>query len=174
MRILSAFLLACALSAAPPRTLRLDYVHSGDAKGETFAMARVVEESLPWPGDPDRTEDTLDLGKYKAEVRGPDGKLLYSRGFASIFGEWQDTAEAGKLQRAFEESVRFPEPAVPVTVHLFRRQADMGWKEVWSCPVDPKAQAVERGAPPSAGALIPILKNGDPAHKVDFLILGDG
>ncbi|HET8901624.1 MAG TPA: M64 family metallopeptidase [Holophagaceae bacterium] len=174
MRILSAFLLACALSAAPPRTLRLDYVHSGDAKGETFAMARVVEEPLPWPGDPDRAVDDSNLGKYKAEVRGADGKLLYSRGFASIFGEWQDTAEAGKLQRAFEESVRFPEPAAPVTVHLFRRQADMGWKEVWSCPVDPKAQSVERGAPPSAGALIPILKNGDPSHKVDFLILGDG
>lgn len=174
MRILSAFLLACSLAAAPPRTMRLDYVHSGDAKGETFAMARVVEEPLPWPGDPDQTTDTLNLGKYKAEVRGADGKLLYSRGFASIFGEWQDTDEAGKLQRAFEESVRFPEPTAPVTVHLFRRQADMGWKEVWSCPVDPKAQAVERAMPPTAGALVPILKNGDPAHKVDFLILGDG
>lgn len=154
--------------------MRLDYVHSGDAKGETFAMARVVEEPLPWPGNPDRTADNLDLGKYKAEVRRTDGTLLYSRGFASIFGEWQDTVEAGKVQRAFEESVRFPEPTAPVTVHLFRRQADMGWKEVWSCPVDPKAQAVERAAPPSAGALIPILKNGDSAHKVDFLILGDG
>lgn len=174
MRPLLAFLLTCALSAAAPRTLRLDYVHSGDAKGETFAMARVVEEPLPWAGDPDRAVDDSNLGKYKAEVRDGGGRLLYSRGFASIFGEWQDTAEAGRLQRAFEESVRFPEPSSAVTVHLFRRQADMGWKEVWSCPVDPKAQAVERAAPPSAGALIPILRNGDPAHKVDFLILGDG
>ena len=174
MRPIFAFLLACALSAAPPRTLRLDYVHSGDAKGESFALARVVEEPLPWPGDPDRAVDDLDLGKYKAEVRDASGKLLYSRGFASIFGEWQDTAEAGKLQRAFEESVRFPEPVGPVTVHLFRRQADMGWKEVWSCPVDPKAEAVDRAAPPSAGPVVPILVNGDPAHKVDLLILGDG
>ncbi len=178
MRILSAFLLACALSAplpaSAPRTLRLDYVHSGDAKGETFAMARVVEEPLPWPGDPDRAVDDSNLGKYKAEVRASDGKLLYSRGFASIFGEWQDTDEAGQLQRAFEESVRFPEPSGAVVVHLFKRQGDMGWKEVWSCPVDPAAQAIERGAPPSAGAIIPILKSGDPSHKVDFLILGDG
>ncbi len=174
MRIAFALLLACALSAATPRTLRLDYVHGGDAKNETFAVARVVEEPLPWPGDPDRAVDDSNLGKYKAEVRDADGKVLYSRGFASIFGEWQDTDEATKLQRAFEESVRFPEPAGPVTVHLLRRQADMGWKELWSCPVDPKAQSVERGAPPSAGALIPILKNGDPSHKVDFLILGDG
>ncbi len=174
MRAFLAVLFACALSAAPPRTLRLDYVHSGDSKSETFAMARVVEEPLPWPGDPDRAVDDSNLGKYKAEVRDASGKVLYSRGFASIFGEWQDTDEATKLQRAFEESVRFPEPAAPVTVHLLRRQPDMGWREVWSCPVDPKALSVERGAPPSAGALIPILKNGDPSHKVDFLILGDG
>ncbi|MBS1766221.1 MAG: peptidase M64 [Acidobacteria bacterium] len=178
MRQLTALLFACALSlpllAAVPRTLRLDYVHSGDARGESFAMARVVEEPLPWPGDPDRAVDDSNLGKYKAEVRDASGKLLYSRGFASIFGEWQDTDEAGKLQRAFEESVRFPEPEAPVVVHLFKRQADMGWKEVWSCPVDPQSQSIERGAPPSAGALIPILKNGEPSHKVDFLILGDG
>ena len=174
MRHLLAALLACALSGAAPRTLRLDYVHSGDAKGESFAMARVVEEPLAWPGNPDRAVDDSNLGKYKAEVRDKDGKLLYSRGFASIFGEWQDTDEAGQLQRAFEESIRFPEPSVPVVVSLLKRQADMGWKEVWSCPVDPKAQGIERGAPPSAGVVIPILKNGDPSHKVDFLILGDG
>ncbi|HEU4950376.1 MAG TPA: M64 family metallopeptidase [Holophagaceae bacterium] len=178
MRLSLAALFACALSAAlsagAPRTLRLDYVHSGDAKGESFALARVVEEPLPWPGNPDRALDDSNLGKYRAEVRDVAGKVIYSRGFASIFGEWQDTAEAGRLQRAFEESVRFPEPAEPVTVHLLRRRSDMGWKEVWSCPVDPKAQDVERAAPPQAGALVPILKHGDPAHKVDFLILGDG
>ena len=174
MRRLLAALLTCVLSASAPRTLRLDYVHSGDAKGETFALARVVQEPLPWPGNPNHTVDALNLGKYKAEVRSADGTLLYSRGFASIFGEWQDTPEANKLQRAFEESVRFPTPGGPVVVHLLRRQPDMGWKEVWSCPVDPKAQSVERAAPASAGPVVPILVNGDPSHKVDLLILGDG
>jgi len=51
-----------------------------NAKGETFAMARVVEEPLPWPGDPDRAVDDSNLGKYKAEVRGADGRAAGLRG----------------------------------------------------------------------------------------------
>ncbi len=41
------------------------------------------------------------LGKYLFEVREPDsGRLLYSRGFASIYGEWETTGEARKRHAA--------------------------------------------------------------------------
>ncbi|HJW08526.1 MAG TPA: M64 family metallopeptidase [Holophagaceae bacterium] len=174
LRTVIALLLGAALAAAP-RTLRVDYAHSGNASSETFALERVVREPLPWPGNPAKPVDDSNLGKFRFEVRSAaDSALLYSRGFASIFGEWQDTAEAGRLSRAFSESLRFPEPSAPVVVHLFRRAADMGWKEVWSLPLDPAAQDIDRAAPPSAGAMVAIEKHGDPAGKVDLLILGDG
>jgi hypothetical protein len=54
--------------AAPPRTLRLEYVHAGDAGGETFALRRLVREG-PWPGPLDRGVDETNLGRYLFEVR---------------------------------------------------------------------------------------------------------
>ncbi len=38
------------------------------------------------------------------------GKLLYSRGFGSLFSEWAQTDEAKTLNRTFSESLRFPRP----------------------------------------------------------------
>ncbi len=163
------------LAAPPARTLRVDYVHQGTASTESFGLDRVVLEPLPWPGNPARPVDDSNLGKFKFEVRNAKTQdLIYSRGFASIFGEWQDTPEAAKRSRAFSESFRLPKPDAPVDIHLFRRAADSGWKEIWTVNIDPNAQDVDSSAPPSAGERVAILKSGDPASKVDFLILGDG
>lgn len=166
------------LAAQPPRTLRtlrVDYVHQGTAIAESFGLDRVVLEPLPWPGNPARPVDDSNLGKFKFEVRDATTKdLLYSRGFASIFGEWQDTPEAAKRARAFSESFRFPKPEAPVEIHLFRRAEDNGWKEVWTLNIDPNAQDVDSSTPPNAGGRVAIQKSGDPSSKVDLLILGDG
>ena len=47
-------LAAATASAAPPRTMRVDYFHTGNASGEVFSLDRVVLEPLPWPGNPKR------------------------------------------------------------------------------------------------------------------------
>ena len=50
------------------------------------------------------------------EIRDESGRVLYSRAFASIYGEWESTAEAKTLARAFHESVRFPVPPGPARI----------------------------------------------------------
>ncbi len=171
-----ALALACVpLPAQAPRTLRVDVVHTGTATTEAFGLERVVREPLPWPGNPRKPVDDSSLGLNKFEVR--DAKtqaVLYSRGYATIFGEWRDTPESKVRARAFGESFRFPEPSGPVEVVVFTRAADLSWKEVWRVPVDPKAQDVIQAVPTNAGPLVPILKSGPSASKVDLLILGDG
>src|SRR5438874_13159942 len=108
-------LVALLVAAIPPRAFRVDYVHSGTASDERFALERLVLEPLPWPGNPDRTADDTNSGKYLFEVRDRStGRLLYSRGFSSIYGEWETTAEAKQVARAFGESLRFPSPPAPV------------------------------------------------------------
>ena len=78
-----------------PRTMRLDYYHTGNAKEERFSVDRVVLEPLPWPGNPSRPLDTTNRGKYFFEVvDAGSGAVLYSRGFSSIYGEWETTGEA--------------------------------------------------------------------------------
>jgi len=168
-------LAALALAAAPPRTLRVDYYHTGTAASETFAVDRTVLEPLPWPGDPAKALDSSNLGKYLFEVVDrATNRVLYSRGFCSVYGEWETTAEARTAARTFSESLRFPCPAGPVQVNLKKRDARNAFKEVWSFTLDPADPAVDPALPPGPGELIALQKSGDPAAKVDLLIMGDG
>ena len=87
------------LAAADPRTMRLDCFHGGTATEEQMSLDGVVLEG-PWPGRLDRTIDDTNLGKYYFEVLDRQtNRVLYSRGFASVFGEWQETPEAAEVRR---------------------------------------------------------------------------
>jgi hypothetical protein len=166
---------AATARAATPRTLRVDYFHTGNAAGEVFSLDRVVLEPLPWPGNPKRPLDDTNLGKYFFEVIDRQtNRVLYSRGFASVYGEWETTDEAKDARRTFSESLRFPAPDGPVQIALKKRDAENAFREVWTLLLDPKDMFIDSSAPPSPGPLLEIQKSGDSADKVDFLILGDG
>ncbi len=171
--LLSLTALACL--ATPPRTLRVDYGHTGAAASEHFGVDRVVLEPLPWPGDLGKVVDDSNLGKYCFEVTDrTSGKLLYTRGFSSIYGEWETTDEAKALSRTFSESLRFPTPEGPVRILVKKRDAQNAFKVIWTFDLDPRDPLIEQVAPAEAGALITLQQTGAPADKVDFLILGDG
>jgi IgA Peptidase M64/Peptidase M64 N-terminus len=162
------------LSFAAPRTLRVDYYHSGNSHEQWFSMDRMVLEPLEWAGNLKKSIDESLLGNYRFEVREQaGGKLVYSRGFNSVFGEWKTTDEALHGNRTFSESLRFPTPDGPVEVLLKERDGN-GFHEVWKTAVDPKDKFIDRSRPSSPGALMELQKMGDPATKVDLLVLGDG
>src|SRR5690349_12372570 len=168
-------LLFTAVAVAATPTMRLDYYHTGDASQEIFSVDRVVIEPLPWPGNPRQAIDTSNLGKYFFELRDAKTKqLLCSRGFASIYGEWETTDEAKSIKRTFQESLRFPAPSAPVTIVLKKRDAKNTWVDLWTTSVDPANQFVDRSKPAAPAPLLTIQKTGEPENKVDFLILGDG
>ncbi len=166
---------ATSIALAAPGTMRLDYYHTGNSKQEFFSVDRIQIEALAWPGDMTKTIDESNLGKYFFEVRDQKSKqLLYSRGFASIFGEWETTDEAAKMMRSFSESLRFPAPEAPVEISLKKRKTDNSWIDIWSTTIDPKDMFIERAKVEAPAPLLPIQNMGDPATKVDFVILGDG
>src|ERR1051325_2578229 len=169
------FLLSLAARAETPRTMRVDYYHTGNATQELFSLDRVVVEPLAWPGNPHQPIDETSLGKYLFEVRERGtNRLLYSRGFASIYGEWETTDEAKAMNRTFHESLRFPAPPAAAQVILKKRDASNAFREIWSTNLDPKDMFIDAAKTAPPGPLIELEKTGDPATKVDFLILGDG
>ncbi len=156
-----------------PRTLRFDYIHSGTSTEEHFAFDGVVVEG-PWPGPLDRWIDESNLGKYYFQVLDrATNRVIYSRGFASIYGEWESTDEARQQSRAFSESVRFPEPATPVQVVFKKRGPRNEFRELWSAVIDPADAAIDRSNPPQLNVWA-VMQNGPPRDKVDLLLLGDG
>src|SRR5215218_9397816 len=127
-----SLLLPAAGARQATRTMRLDFYHTGTAAEEVFSLDRAVVEPLAWPGNPRRAVDDSNLGKYLFEVKDTKtGRVLHSRGFASIYGEWETTDEAKTLRRTFHESLRFPAPEAPVQVVLKKRDKQNRFREVW-------------------------------------------
>ena len=177
-------LLLCTLGASPVpaefdalftgATLRFDYHHVGDATHEQIAPD-VLRVEGPWPGSRNGLVDDTNLGKYLFEILDPEtGAVLYSRGFASIYGEWETTGEAKRQWRSIHESVRFPEPREPFSLVLKKRGPDGAFGELFTQVMDPHTHFVDRSALPSTGQLVTIVENGPPANKVDLLVLGEG
>ena len=172
----AALLLAAGAAAAQqPATVRVDYLHSGNALQDSYALSRVVIEPLPWPGDLSQALDNSNRGQNMVEVvDAKTGDLLYSRGFSTIFGEWRTTEEANKMNRGFEESVRFPKFDKPVRVRILKRDERNAFSVVWSVDVDPDAQEVVKQQPAAPAKPIPIRVSGPSAQRGGFHEIGGG
>jgi IgA peptidase M64/peptidase M64-like protein len=156
------------------RTMRVDYVHSGGLGQEIVALDRVVSDGA-WPGSRTRLVDDLNLGKYLfAVVDRATNRTIYSRGFASVYGEWETTGEYRKIHRSFSESLRFPWPKSPVQVVLKKRDEDNSFRELWSTVIDPNSRFVNRADSPRSGTVWTLLESGPPAQKVDILLISEG
>lgn len=157
------------------KTMRLDYNHSGNAKEERFATDRIVSDG-PWPGSRTVMIDKLEYGLYFFQViEQKTGILLYSRGFASIFGEWQTIGEAEKQWGSFHESIRFPWPKVPVIMILKKRDlASNQFKTLWIEKIDPASREVNPAELTHRNAVDVLYDQGPASSKVDVVILGDG
>lgn len=156
------------------QTLRVDYVHTGIATEEHFALDRLRIEG-PWPGSHTQAIDSTNRGAYLVEVVDlATHTVLYTRGFSSIYGEWETTGEArAGTWRAIPEAVRVPEPRGAFQLRIRKRQPDQAFREVWSLTVDPAARFVDR-APQEKGDWVSLIDSGPAAIKVDLVILGDG
>jgi len=156
------------------KTMRLDFYHSGTASEDQFSIDQVVSDGK-WPGSKTRLLDKLELGQYFFEVLDTDTKTtIYSRGFSSLFGEWQTTPDADKNRGTFHESIRFPWPKKPVLVILKKRNPENKFQTIWTTSIDPSSRQVNPSDIMPTHKVDVILENGPAAEKVDIVILGDG
>ena len=161
--------------AANPQTMRVDFYHTGNSDTEIFSLDRVVLEPLPFSGNLGQPIDKTLRGKYSFEIVEPDtGNVAWSRSFSSIYGEWETTGEARQMTRTFHESLRFPAQQEEFDVVLSKRGEQNSFAEVWRIRIDPNDYLVHRESAAYAEHVIAIENNGDPATKVDVLLLGDG
>jgi hypothetical protein len=156
------------------KTMRLDLYHTGNATEEHFTTDEVVSDGK-WPGSKTQLIDRLGLGQYFFEVLDSETKKpIYSRGFSSIFGEWQTTPEAEKGNGTFHESLRFPWPRKPVVVILKKRNPENKFQAIWTTIIDPDSRQVNPADIAPTHKIDIILDNGPASQKLDIVILGDG
>jgi hypothetical protein len=176
--LLLLLLAALPLAAADfdfGRTMRVDYFHTSTPKGDEIVALQGVVNDGPWPGTRTRLVDTSNLGKYLFEVVDRDtNQVIFSRGFASVYGEWETTPDAKERPATFHESLRFPWPAKPVQVVLKKRDAQNAFQQVWSTVIDSSSRFVNPAPGRAAGKVWSYIDNGPPSQKVDLLVIGEG
>lgn len=154
------------------RTLRLDYYHCGNDTTEKFYFGRLVQDPY-WGGSKVALIDSFAYGNQMLEVRDLETKkLIYSRGFSTLFDEWQTTAESKSTACCYPESVVMPFPKVKVVVSILSRDKAGNFKKKFEYTVNPKSYFINRER--EKLPVFDIVNSGDPATKVDIVLLPEG
>ncbi len=118
--------------------MRLDLFMTGDAKDQFITIDHVFQEET-WPESQTRLLDPFNNGRYGIKVYDlASNRLIYSRGFDTMLGEYRTTAPAlagGK--RVFRRSVRFPFPKHNALVVIEGRDRQNLPLEIFRAAVDP-------------------------------------
>jgi hypothetical protein len=133
-----------------------------------------IKREKMWSGSHNNLIDKLNYGTYRFQVYdNKSGELIFSKGFSPIFQEWQSTAEAKKMVKAFYQVIRFPFPKNIVRLKIEKRNYNGQFNEIYSTNIDPDNYFIISENPP----VIPtekILYSGEPSHKIDIAILAEG
>jgi hypothetical protein len=155
------------------KTLRLDYYHSGDKENNFYSFDEMIEEPY-WGGSKVNLVDKFNYGKYKFEVHDKaSNNLIYSRGYSTIFNEWQTTEEAKHTTKTFNETVVFPFPKNPVLVKFHASNRKNEWIQKFEYEVNPENYFIKPERI-SEYKNFEVLNSGDPSVKVDIVIIPEG
>lgn len=154
------------------KTLRLDYFHCGNATTEQFFFDELMEEPH-WAGSEINLIDNSGYGTHFIEVKSAsDGKLLYTRGYCTLFDEWQTTPEAKNTQRCYPESLVMPFPKEKIKVSILSRTKEGNIEKRFEYDVDPKNYFINKAA--RKLPVFDIVNSGNPSKKVDIVLIPEG
>ncbi len=155
------------------KTLRFDYFHTGDSLNDFYSFDELIEEPY-WGGSKVNLIDKFNYGKYKFEVYDQDSEMLiYSRGYSTIFNEWQTTEEAKHTTKTFSETVVFPFPKNQVLVRFYSLNRKNEWINKFNYTIDPKNYFIKPERVDEYESF-EVLNSGDPSVKVDIVIIPEG
>jgi hypothetical protein len=151
----------------------LDYFHSGDKENDYYSFDELIEEPF-WGGSKVNLIDKFNYGKYRFEVYDEaSNTLIYSRGYSTIFNEWQTTEEAKHTTRSFSETIVLPFPKKSVIVKFYSSNRKNEWIKKFEYKINPENYFIK---PERVTEFenFEVLNSGDPSVKVDIVIIPEG
>ncbi len=156
-----------------PKTLRVDYYHSGNQFQELYSIDELIEEPF-WGGSQTNLIDKFDFGKYKVLVFDTtENKLIYSKGYSTLYAEWVDTKEAQKTTKSFQETFCLPFPKKPVRLEFYSRDKKNKWHKKFTYIVDPLSYFIRKDLKFQYPAFL-ISGTNKPERNLDIVIVPDG
>lgn len=154
-------------------SMRFDFLLAGNQREVTVFPAGTKEEPF-WAGNPNNLIDTFDYGSYRFRVFDKKtGTLIFSKGFSTLFQEWQTTAEARNGNKTFYQSAIFPYPRKPIRLEIDARQRDGMFSTIFSTDIDPKNYFILNETRETF-KMHWVEHHGAPSEKVDIVVLAEG
>jgi len=157
------------------KTMRIDYFHIGDSKEEWITLDQICEQGI-WAGSKRNLIDNFDNGRYYAKIYDTSaGKLIFSKGFDSYFGEYKTTDQALKgIKRTYHETILIPFPKKKIIFSLEARNRENILQPLFSQEIDPSSISIIKENLDKKVKILKVLKNGDPHEKIDIAFIAEG
>lgn len=158
------------------KTMRIDYFHIGDNNSEVFTIDKICQYGT-WGGSLNNLIDNFNNGRYYIKIYDKaSGKLIYSKGFDSYFGEYK-TSEWGMngIKKTYHESAIIPYPKKEIRFAVELRDKQNKLNEIYTTDINPNDDfIIKEDFKSNDIKVIKSLNNGDPHKKVDIVILAEG
>ena len=154
-------------------SMRFDFLLGGNSN-EVMVYPGQIKKEPHWAGSHTNLTDTFNYGTYRFRIFNlSSGALLFSKGFCTLFQEWQTTAEAKNINKTFYQAAVFPYPKNKIRLEIDARQWKGNFKTIYKTEIDPDNYFIISEKPfPYETATI--LENGKPEKKVDLVLLSEG
>ena len=153
-------------------TLRLDYIFSGDSSSQQIAFLQAYRTDI-WAGRRTGMDKPFLEGNGQITVRdAASGQVIYANTFSTLFQEWQDTEEATRVTKGFENCFQVPWPKQPVTVTVTLRDNHRRVTSELTHPIDPSDILIRPLKPKNTWRQI--AGGGYYDDMIDVAIIGDG
>jgi len=155
------------------KTLRFDFMLAGDHE-TTVAYPMEMKEEPFYGGSLTNLVDPFHYGNLRYEIYDLEsGTLIYSRGYGSLFQEWQTTAEAKNIERSFYEVATFPFPKNDISFVLKKYMKDGSLQKVYETIIDPEDYFI-RKEPVRKAEYERISGETDHHKAVDLVFVAEG
>ncbi|MCU0362996.1 MAG: IgA Peptidase M64 [Bacteroidales bacterium] len=155
------------------RTLRVDFMFAGNSS-KTKVYPVSMKEEGKWAGPVNKLTDPFNYGNFRYELYSmPENRLVFQKGFSSLYQEWQTTAEAKNIERSFYEVVKMPFPKNKVRLVLSVRERNGSFSVLYETIIDPSDYFIRKESPVKVGTAR-IHGTGDPHSSVDLVFVAEG
>jgi hypothetical protein len=153
--------------------LRIDFLLAGGADEEKIYLQQLSREQ-PWAGPKTKLITPFKYGNYAVKAISQNGKLIYYRGFSTLFEEWVTTKKAKSVRKAFQHSIRIPYPKEKLTIKIQKRDYEIGnFITILESKIDPEDYFINEESSPEVSYRT-IQNNGNPSSQVDIAFLSEG
>lgn len=155
-------------------TLRIDFELGGNDTLTMVFLKQMRQEPF-WGGPVKNLTDPLGYGNFRYRVFDEaSGRLIFEKGFGSLYEEWKATPEAKQVSRTFYQAAVMPFPKHKIRFEIDERQwADGSFRNIFKLSVDPSSYFILKEEVPRVRH-DKVYGQGTSSESLDVAVIAEG